>query len=101
MLVVRLVDFKGKNPVKDVNIKIFRLEKEPITLKQWGENLKTGGGFKRLMFSVNSDNDGAAKVELAEGTYEIQVEKYGSNQLCELNQNETVTFVEPKKHWWQ
>ncbi len=42
MLVVRVVNFQRNKPIKNVNIKVFRLEKEPITLKQWAENLKNG-----------------------------------------------------------
>jgi hypothetical protein len=101
VLVVRVVDFKGKEPIANVSAKIFRLEKNPITVGQWAENLKNGSPFKRLIASVNSDKEGNVTVELTEGSYEIEVEKYGLTKVCKLTQNETVDFVEPKKHWWQ
>lgn len=101
VLVVRVVDFKGKEPIENVGVKIFRLEKNPITIGQWAENLKNGSPFKRLMVSVNSDREGNVTAELAEGSYEIEVEKYGLTKVCELTQNESVVFAEPKQHWWQ
>lgn len=98
MLVVRVVDL-GSKPIKDVNVKVLRLEKS-ITLEEWAENLKNGSPFKRLMLSMNSDNEGNVTAALAEGSYEIQVEKFGLREVCELTQNGQVVFVEPKKHWW-
>jgi len=50
---------------------------------------------------MNTDNDGNVTAELAEGSYEAEVEKYGLNKVCELTQNNRVLFIEPKKHWWQ
>ena len=101
VIVVRVVNFQGNKPIKDVNVKVFRLEKTPITLKQWAENLKNGTPFNRLMLSMNTDNDGDVTAKLAEGSYEVKVEKYGLNKVCELTQNDRVLFIEPKKHWWQ
>ena len=101
VLVVRVVNFQRNKPIKDVNVKVFRLEKEPITLEQWAENLKNGTPFKRLMLSMNTDDNGNVTAELAEGSYEVKVEKYGLNKVCELTQNDSVLFIEPKKHWWQ
>jgi hypothetical protein len=100
VLVVRVVNFHRNEPIKDVNVKVFRLEKEPITLDQWAENLKNGTPFKRLILSVNTDNNGNLTAELAEGVYEAKVEKYGLNKVFELTQNSEVLFIEPKKHWW-
>ena len=99
-LVVRVVNFQNK-PIKDVNVKVFRLEKEPITLQQWVENLKNGDSSKRLVLSMISDNKGNVTAELAMGFYEVKVEKYGLSKVCELTQNDEVLFIEPKKHWWQ
>jgi formylglycine-generating enzyme required for sulfatase activity len=101
VIVVRVVNFQGNKPIKDVNVKVFRLEKTPITLKQWAENLKNGTPFKKLILSMNTDNNGNVTAELAEGSYEVKVEKYGLNKACELTQNDRVLFIEPKKHWWQ
>ena len=50
---------------------------------------------------MNTDDNGAVTAELAEGFYEVQVEKYGLNKVCELKQNDSILFIEPKKHWWQ
>lgn len=101
MLVVKVVNFQKNKPIKNVNIKVFRLEKEPITLKHWAANLKNGVPFKTLMLSMNTDNNGNATAELAEGFYEVKVEEYGLSQACELRQNDSFLFIEPKKHWWQ
>jgi formylglycine-generating enzyme required for sulfatase activity len=102
VLVVRVVNFQGNKPIKNVNVKVFRLEKTPITIQQWAENLKNGGdSFKKLMLSMNTDNNGNVIAEFAEGVYEAKVEKYGLTKDCELTQNLTVLFVEPKKHWFQ
>ncbi len=100
VLVVRTLDSRGK-PVGNVNVKVFRLEKKPITVEQWTENLRNGAPFKRLMLSKNSDDQGNVTAEFAEGSYEIKVEEFSSIKTCELTQNEQVVFVEPKKHWWQ
>ena len=99
-LVVRVVNFQNK-PIKDVNVKVFRLEKAPITLQQWVENLKNGAPSKRLVLSMNTDYNGNVTAELAMGSYEVKVEKYGLNKVCELTVNDEVLFIEPKKHWWQ
>jgi len=95
-----VVDFQNK-PKKNVNVKVFRLEKTPITLEQWAENIKNGSSLKRLMLSTNSDNEGKVTAELLEGSYEVKVEEYGLRKTCELTQNDSVLFVGPKKHWWQ
>lgn len=101
VLVVKVVNFQKNKPIKNVNIKVFRLEKEPITLKQWAENLKNGTPFKRLILSMKTDNNGNVTAELPEGVYEAKVEEYGLNKVCELTQNAEMLFIEPKKHWWQ
>jgi methyltransferase-like protein len=101
MLVVGVVNFQRNSPIKNVNVKVFRLEKEPITLTQWAENLKNGAPFRRLIFSMNTDNNGNITAKLVEGFYEAEVEKYGLNKVFELTQNDEVLFIEPKKHWWQ
>ena len=100
VLIVRVINFQNKL-IKDVNVKVFRLEKAPITLQQWAENLKNGAPSKRLVLSMNTDNKGNVTAELAIGSYELKVEKYGLNKVCELMQNDSVLFIEPKKHWWQ
>jgi hypothetical protein len=100
-LVIRVVNFQKNKPIKNVNAKVFRLEKESLTLKQWAENLKNESPFKRLILSMNTDNNGNVTAELTEGVYEVKVEKYGLNKVCELTQNDEVLFIEPKKHWWQ
>ena len=92
VIVVRVVNFQGNKPIKDVNVKVFRLEKTPITLKQWAENLKNGTPFKKLILSMNTDNNGNVTAELAEGSYEVKVEKYGLNKVCELTQNESSLY---------
>ena len=101
VLVVRVVNFQRNKPIKNVNVKVFRLEKAPITLQQWAENLKNGAPFEKLILSMNTDNDGNVTAELAEGSYEVKVEKYSLNKPFELRQNGRVLFIEPKKHWWQ
>ena len=101
VLVVRVINFQGDLPIKSVNVKVFRLEKSPITLKQWAENLKNGTPFKKLILSMNTDNSGNVTAELAEGSYEVEVEKYNLSKVCELTQNDIVLFNETKKHWWQ
>jgi hypothetical protein len=100
VLIFNVVDFQRNKPIRDVNVKVFRLEKAPITPQQWAENLKNGAPFKRLVLSMNTDNDGNVTAELVEGSYEVKVEKYGLNKVCELTQNGEVLFIEPKKHWW-
>jgi hypothetical protein len=100
-LVLRVVNYQNNAPIKNVNVKVFRLETEPITPKQWAENLKNGTPFKRLILSMNTDNEGKVTAELPEGVYEAKVEKYGLSKICELKQNVEVLFIEPKKHWWQ
>ncbi len=100
MIVIKIVDFRN-NPLKDVNVKVFMLIKKPITLEHWGENLKNGSPFKRLMLSLNSDAAGIVTSKLAIGSYEVVVEKFGLTKVCELKQNESLLFAESKKHWWQ
>jgi hypothetical protein len=100
VLVVKVVNFQKNKPIKNANVKVFRLEKEPITLTQWTENLKNGDPFKRLILSMNTANNGTVTAELAEGFYEIQVENFGF-KVFDLTQNGEVLFIEPKKHWWQ
>ena len=100
-LVLRVVIFQKNAPIRNVNVKVFRLETEPITPKQWAENLKNGTPFKRLILSMNTDNDGKVTAELTGGVYETKVEKYGLTKVCELKQNVEVLFIKPKKHWWQ
>jgi hypothetical protein len=99
-LVVRVVDFK-KKPIPNVLVRGFKIEKESITPEQWVANLKNGAPFKTLLFSINTDITGTVTAELPEGTYEVKVEAYGFNQVCELTQNVEVFVIEPKKHWWQ
>ena len=99
-IVVKVVSFKRNEPVKNVNVKVFRLEQESITLQQWTENLKNGTPFKRLILSMNTDNDGNVTAEVPEGAYEVKVEEYGLSKVCELNHNLEILFVEPKKRWW-
>ena len=100
-LTVRVVNSKENNPIKNVNIKVFRIEKE-ITLKQWGENLKNGSPFERLVLSMNTNNDGSLIVELPEDCYEVKAEEYGLTKACELKQNVEILFVvASKKRWWK
>ena len=100
-LVLRAVNFQKNKPIKNVNVQVFRLEKEPITPKQWAENLKNGSPFKTLILSMNTDNNGNVTAELPEGVYEAKVEKYGLSKVCELTHKVEILFIEPKKHWWQ
>ena len=97
--IVRVVDFR-KDPIQNVMVKVFKIEKDPITPEKWAENLKNGTPFKSLVFSMNTDYNGAVTAELPHGTYEAKVEKYNFNKVCELTQNVEVLVVEPKKHWW-
>ena len=99
-LVVRVVDFQKNKPIPNVNVKIFRLEKESITLQQWAENLKNGTPFERLIISMDTNNNGEVTAELPEGVYQSKVEKYGFTKVCDLKQNDEAVFIEPKKHWW-
>ena len=66
---VNVVNSKENKPVKKVNVKVFRLEKDSIILKQWTENLKNGTLFKRLLPSLDTDNNGNVTAELPEGVY--------------------------------
>ncbi len=100
-LTIKVVNFKENQPINNVNVQVFRLEKEPITPKQWAENLKNGAPFKRLVLSMNTDDNGNVNAELPEGDYEVKVEKYGLSKVCQLKQNDSVLFVAPKEHWWQ
>jgi hypothetical protein len=100
-LIVRVGNFKENKPIKNVNVKVFRIEQESLNLKQWTENLKNGTPFKSLIFSMNTDNNGTVTTELQEGVYEAKVEKYGLSEVWELKKNAEVLFFEPKKRWWQ
>jgi hypothetical protein len=99
-LVVRAVNFQKDKPIKNINVKVFKLEKEPITVEQWAENIKNGASFKRLMLSKDTDDNGNVTAEFAKGVYEIHVENFGL-KICELSQNTKILFVESKMHWWQ
>ena len=98
-LVVRVVEFQRNKPITNVNVKVFRIEKEAITPKQWAENLRNGTPFKTLMISMTTSNNGAVTVEFPEGVYEVKVEGYDLNKVCELTHNLEILFIEPKKHW--
>jgi hypothetical protein len=100
VLIVKVVNYQKNKATKNATVKVFRLEKEPLTLKQWAENLKNGSPFKRLIVSMNTDNNGTVTVELAEGSYEVEEEKFGFNKVFDLTQNDEILFIEPKKHWW-
>jgi hypothetical protein len=100
-LALKVLNYKKTSPISNVNVKIFRIEKEPISPQQWVENLKNGAPFKKLMLSTDTDSNGAVTVELTLGTYEVKVEKYGLSKICELRQPEEVLFTEPKRHWWE
>jgi hypothetical protein len=100
-LVVRVVESRRNKPIPNVNVKVSRVEKGPITPKQWVENLKNGTPFKTLIISLSTDNNGNVTAELPEGDYEAKVERYGLNQVCELTENLQTLFIEPKKRWWQ
>jgi hypothetical protein len=100
VLIVKVVNYQKNKPTKNATVKVFRIEKEPLTIKQWTENLKNGSPFKRLIVSMNTDNNGTVTVELAEGSYEVEEEKFGFNKVFDLTQNAEVLFIEPKKHWW-
>ena len=91
-LVVRVVNYK-KEPSKNLNIRVFRLEKEPITLNQWEENLKNGSPFKRLIISTNTDEKGTVTSELPEGVYDANVELFGLKNFFDLTQNAEILFV--------
>ena len=99
-LKVQLVDAKN-HPKPDVEVKVFKLEKEPISTEQWTENLKNGAPFKRLISSINTDSNGEVTADYPVGTYEVVVEKYSFRQLCELTQNVDISVVEHKKRWWK
>jgi hypothetical protein len=99
-LEVKLVTSKNI-PKENVNVKVFRIEQETLTLKQWTENLKNGTPFKRLILCVNTDNNGKVTAELPEGVYEVKVEECALSKDCELKHNVEILFVEPKKRWWQ
>jgi hypothetical protein len=99
-LIVKVADSK-KNAIKDVNIKISRIEKEPISPQQWAENLKNGEASRRLKLVASTDKEGIVTAALVAGSYEVNLEAYGLSQICELTQNKELLFIEPKKHWWQ
>jgi hypothetical protein len=97
-LVIQAVNQRNK-PIKNIGVKVFRAEKNPISIEQWTENLRNGTPFKQLMLATATDENGNIATEQAEGTYEISVETVGL-KTCELSQNTDMVFVEPKKHWW-
>lgn len=94
------VNSKKNGALKDINVKIFRDEKDPISTEQWVENIKNGAAFKRLVLVANTDNEGNVTTELPAGSYEIKLETYGLSENCELTQNKEIILVEPKKSWW-
>jgi hypothetical protein len=100
-LALRVLDFERKKPIRGISIKIFRLEKEPITPKQWAENLKNGAPFKSLVLSSNTDDNGNVSAELPEGSYEAKIEIYGLSKVCELTQNDEILVIATKKPWWK
>jgi len=100
-LVVKVVEFQTKKPIPNVNVKVFKVEKGPITPNQWIENLKNGTPFETLMILAKTDITGSVKAELPEGVYEAKVEAYGLDQVCALTQNLEALFIGPKKRWWQ
>ena len=100
LLAVSVVNFQANKPIANVNVKVFRLEKTPLTISEWTENLKNGTPFSKLMLSMNTDNNGIVTAKLAEGSYDAKVEKYNLSKVCELTQDDKIVFVEPKKHWW-
>ena len=99
ILVVKVINFR-KTPIENAVVKIFRLEKEPISPEQWAENLRNGTSFKRLIFSRKTDASGTATAELISATYEVKVEGYAFAKILDVTQNEEILFVEPKKKWW-
>jgi len=99
LLNVKFINFK-KIPIENAVVKIFRLEKEPISPEQWVENLRNGTSFKRLILSGKTDTNGILTAELISATYEVKVEGYGLGKIFDLAQNEEVLFIEPQKHWW-
>ena len=99
-LKVQVVDAKNQ-PKPDVEVKVFKLEKEPISPEQWTENLKNGAPFKSLISSINTDSNGEVTADFPIGTYEVIVEKCSFSQICELTQKVDVSVNEPKKRWWQ
>jgi hypothetical protein len=99
-LVVRVVIFGKNNPVENILVRIFRLEKEPISPQQWVENLRNGAPFKRLITSKNTDKNGIVTTELAIGTYEVKIDELALAKTIDLTQNDEVLIIEPKKHWW-
>jgi hypothetical protein len=100
-LTVKVVDSKKNDVIKNVSIKIFRNEKEPISPEQFTENIKNGAAFKRLILIASTDNEGIVTAELAAGSYEVNLEAYGLKEICQLDHNKEILFIEPKKHWWQ
>jgi hypothetical protein len=99
-LTIKVVDSQRNKPIQDVNVKVFRVEKGPITPKQWAENLRNGTPFETLMISTTTSSNGSVTVEFPEGSYEVIVAGCSLNQVCELTQNLEILFIEPKKHWW-
>jgi len=94
------VNSKKNRAVKDINVKILRYEKDPISTEQWVENIKNGAAFKTLILNASTDNEGNVTAELAAGTYEVKLEACGLSEICELTQNKEILLIEPKKHWW-
>jgi hypothetical protein len=99
-LIIKVVDSKKSGAAKNVGVKIFRKEKEPISPEQYSENIRNGAAFKRLILTASTDNEGIVTAEVAAGSYEVKLEAYGLSEICELTQNKEIRFIEPKKHWW-
>jgi hypothetical protein len=99
ILTVKVINFK-KIPIENAVVKIFRLEKEPISPEQWVENLRNGTSFNRLILSGKTDSNGTVTAELTSGTHEVKVEGYALGKIFDVTQNDEVLLTEPKKHWW-
>jgi hypothetical protein len=100
-LVIKIMNFRKNRSVQNTIVKIFRLEKEPISPQQWVENLRNGAPFKRLVLSRNMDNNGVVTAELAIGAYEVKIDELAFAKTIELTQNSEILVIEPKKHWWK
>lgn len=99
-LIIKVADSKKSSAIKNVSVKIFRKEKEPISPEQCAENIKNGAAFKRLILIASTDNEGIVTAEVAAGSYEVKLEAFGLSEICDLTQNKEILFIEPKKHWW-
>ena len=52
--------------------------------------------FKKLILSMNTDNNGNITAEFEEGSYEAELEKHGLKKVCELTQNDRVLSLNRK-----